>query len=111
MSKDITQLSAQVVLRSDSISEAEQVRNIFAAAGFQIGPLVANNFSITAPPNKFEKFFKIRVQPSKAGGVQFAKSKGKTHQELRGEDLPSDLGDKVETIVVSPPPDFGPFNP
>ena len=91
--------------------EAEQARKVFADAGFEVGPLVANNFSITAPVNKFEEFFKVRVKSSGARGVQFAKAKEEARQELNPEDLPAALRDKVERIVVSAPPDFGPFNP
>lgn len=111
MSKEETLLSAQAVLRNDAITEAGEVRKMFADAGFEVGPLVANNFSITAPVQKFEKFFKVRVKSSRARGVQFAKTKEEARRELTTGDLPPSLRDKVETIVVSAPPDFGPFNP
>jgi hypothetical protein len=111
MSKDKPLLSVQVALKPEATTEAEQVREMFADAGFEVGPLFANNFSITAAEDKFEKFFKVRVKSSSAGGVQFAKAKGEARQELNPDDLPPALRDKVEIIVASAPPDFGPFNP
>jgi hypothetical protein len=107
-------LSAQVLLRSasgeapagdavitaatlerylPSPEAAERVRDRLARAGFEVGPLVGNSFSITAPVETFEKNF--------GSGVREAAEKG---QEIPADDLPRE----VAAVTFTPPPDFGP---
>jgi hypothetical protein len=81
----------------------------FRAAGFEVGNMVGNSFSITAPKSKFEKFFKIKLQEMDSGEVQLASAPddGGPH-ELPLKALPRDLAQLVAAVTFSPPPDFGP---
>jgi hypothetical protein len=55
-------LSAQVVLRRETPEATSAVVEEFRRAGFEIGALVANNFSITGPPELFATYFGISVR-------------------------------------------------
>jgi hypothetical protein len=119
-------LSAQVVLRpasgrklgGDSAITAEtlaqyqpspeaakRVREKLARAGFEIGPLVGNSFSITAPASTFQKFFATKVREAGKGGLEFESAGG---MELAAEALPRSLAEDVAAVTFTPPPDFGP---
>jgi|SRR6185503_5779453 len=100
MNKALT--SAQVVLKQPSTAVYERVKGFFEKAGFTVGPMVANNFSITGPVKKFESHFPT-MDSSSEGEPQAG--------ELQLDTLPGDIGESVETILFSRPPDFGPFNP
>jgi hypothetical protein len=101
-------LSAQVVLKGSSIADCERVQSFFEKAGFKVGPLVANNFSITAPENKFKSYVggESDAPPRTSTGV--VASEG---LEPSAKKLPAEVRDDVEAIVFTEPPDFGPFNP
>lgn len=101
-------LSAQVVLKSTSSSDYERVKSVFEEAGFAVGPIVANNFSITAPANKFKSYVgtESKSRPQDATGDVASQGLAASAKEL-----PAEIRDDVEAIVVTEPPDFGPFNP
>jgi hypothetical protein len=121
-------ISAQVVLRpasgrrsgepitSENIGEAlpsieaaDRARKAFTAAGFEVGPLVANSFPITAPVSTFDKVFKTRMQRERPGGAMKAvRADGSAKEELPLAALPHDVGSVIEAVTVTPPPDFGP---
>jgi hypothetical protein len=122
-------VSAQVVLRSEGgrstsggapittanikefLPQAEVTRSIqqaLAAAGFETGPLVGISFSITAALNVFEKFFKVKLRPAKMGGVESVREIQSGGHELPLHALPKSVADKVEAVIFTPPPDFGP---
>jgi hypothetical protein len=107
-------LSAQVLLRSargeapagdavitaetlerylPSTEAAERVREELSRAGFEVGQLVGNSFSITAPVKTFEKAFGTGVREAAKAGT-----------ELSAAGLPRD----VAAVTFTPPPDFGP---
>ena len=93
-------ISAQVVLNAAGLLQAPRVRERFAAAGFQVGPLVGNSFSITGPVKLFERVFKMP-----AGG--------QGHQPFSVTELPlsglePNLGEPIQTVLFTRPPDFGP---
>jgi len=81
----------------------------FRAAGFEVGNMVGNSFSITAPLSKFEKFFKVELQEKDSGEVQLASAPddGGLH-ELPLKALPRSLSELVAAVTFSPAPDFGP---
>src|SRR5215213_461397 len=95
--------SAQVVLNQPSTSVYENVRHFFEAAGFTVGPLVANNFAISAPVTTFESYFHTSLDVSSKRGLQ------DTGVDL--DVLPPKIRINVDAILFSRPPDFGPFNP
>lgn len=129
-SKKVQLISAQVVLKSasgksfdgktaitseniddyspsqDSVASAAAG---FSEAGFEVGNMVGNSFSITAPKSTFEKFFKVRLQAKERGDVKVAAAKDATAgYELPLRALPRNLSQVVVAVTFSPPPDFGP---
>lgn len=83
----------------------------FSEAGFEVGNMVGNSFSITAPQSTFEKFFKIKLQAEDRGGLKVAGAEGASEgYELPLKALPRNLSQHVATVTFSPPPDFGPSN-
>jgi hypothetical protein len=107
-------LSAQVILRSaqgkapgpaDRVTSetvagfapdpegAKAAREAFSRAGFEVGGLVGNSFSITAREETFRKFF----GKGRPAAGRSTKSTGK------GGSLPL-----IASVVFPEPPDFGP---
>jgi hypothetical protein len=70
---------------------AARIRAFFADRGFEVGPIVANAFSVTVAPERAEPMGLI---PS-LGRLLF-------------DELPQDLQAHVITIEAEPPLDFGP---
>lgn len=103
-----TLLSAQVVLKGNSRTVYEKVKSFFEKDGLTVGPLVANNFSITAPANKFKSYVGTESESRPRDGIGVAASEG---PEPSAKRLPAEIRDDVEAIVFTEPPDFGPFNP
>lgn len=89
-------LSAQVVISPSFKSRPEEVLEIFRQAGFEVGPVWADNFPITAPRNRFEAYLGQSL-PIDPGGIG-----------LSPDSLPAPLKGKVQAIVFSRPLDFGP---
>lgn len=132
MPSDKQLVSAQVVLKSASGKKVEgqtalTAENIaeylpspdtvtaaaegFKQAGFEVGNIVGNNFSITAPKSAFEKFFKIKLKAQDRGDVKVSAAKGASEgYELPLKALPQNLSRLVDAVTFSPPPDFGPSN-
>jgi hypothetical protein len=122
-------LSAQVVLKAasgkspagqaitsenirDYLPSQEAVRiarSALAEAGFEVGNVVANSFSITAPATTFEKVFGARIRRDPQRGL--AKQTGQEGTlELPLKKLGREVAGVIETVTFSPPPDFGPGN-
>lgn len=81
----------------------------FKEAGFEVGNMVGNSFSITAPISTFERFFKIKLRAEDRGGLKVAAAKGAAEgYELPLKALPERLSQYVAAVTFSPPPDFGP---
>ena len=81
----------------------------FTEAGFEVGNVVGNSFSITAPKRTFEKFFKTKLQMEDRGTAKVSASKGTSEgYELPLKALPKNLSQLVTAVTFSPPPDFGP---
>ena len=92
--------AAQVVLMPSSLGRADQVKERFVAAGFQAGQVVGVSFSIAAPVEQFEHFFKVRADPS-------------ADRPFPGDQLPLSALDlalqtDVQAVLLTRPPDFGP---
>ncbi len=120
-------ISAQVVLRSasgkmpdahitaETINQylpspeaASQARAAYADAGFEVGTLVANNFSITAPAATFEDAFHTKLRRDAHGGIQCVRDGGSAQSELPLQTPGGELSQHVAAVTFSPPPDFGP---
>ncbi|HYJ47125.1 MAG TPA: hypothetical protein VEV81_10985, partial [Pyrinomonadaceae bacterium] len=91
---------------------AAKAQRAFKALGFEVGPVVGNSFSITAPASAIEKVFKtkIRREAGRKGAVKAATAKGPGSYELPVDRLPPEIAADVEAVTFSPPPDFGPGN-
>ena len=115
-----SQLSAQVVLRPASgivpvepitSKNIEQIlpspnaaalaRDSFAAAGFEVGNLVGNSFSITGPLALFNKHFKTSIAAP-------SRERRMARLELPSSALPRRVAGVVQAVTFTPPPDFGP---
>jgi len=90
---------------SDSVVSAQRA---FVDAGFDVGNLVANSFSITAPAGQFEKLFKVKIQHDEKAGTRVDAGGTEPQYELPTSSLPADLRQSVAVVTFSPPPDFGP---
>jgi hypothetical protein len=122
-------LSAQVVLRAadgtapdprsvitsqtidrfrPSPTAADLVRAHLQAAGFEVGPMVGNNFSITGPKRAFETLFGTQLRRSRTRGVESVTADGRRGLELPIDRLPNAVADFVAVVTLTPPPAFGP---
>ena len=132
MPRKTKELSAQVVLRSasgkapdsstavtsenvreylPSSSSITEARSAFEAAGFEVGQVVGNSFSITAPKSTFEKVFKVKLKEEKEKGVTAHLEKSdEGSYELPTSKLSEALRGQVAAVTFTPPPDFGPTN-
>ena len=126
------ELSAQVMLRSasgtapdsstavtaenvrdylPSSSSITEARRAFEEAGFEVGQVVGNSFSITAPKSTFEKVFKIKLREDKQKGVTaHVEASDEGSYELPTSKLAEALRREVAAVTFTPPPDFGPTN-
>ena len=121
------ELSAQVMLRSasgtapdantvvtadnvreylPSSSSITEARRAFEEAGFEVGQVVGNSFSITASKSTFEKVFKVKLKEDKEKGVMSDEG----NYELPTSKLSQELRRDVAVVTFTPPPDFGPTN-
>jgi hypothetical protein len=108
-SQDQEIVSAQAVLNKTGASDsAQSARTSFADAGFEVGALVGNSFSITGPLALFEQVFKTQLRRTERGGLQSAQKKGAASEELPISALPAALRKQLATVTFTRPPDFGP---
>jgi hypothetical protein len=98
--------SAQVVLETKDPAQIERVRDEFRRAGFDVGPLVANNFSISGPRERFDGYFEAPLADDASLEAASAKTKPQPYSADR---LPATLRPLVREVVTSRL-DFGPGN-
>lgn len=106
---------ARALITADTINEwmpsAEsvvRVSQVFRTLGYEVGELVGNSLSITAPVRLFESLFHTRLKQSKDSGIQFATPGRSPDYELATEKIPADLKELIVAVTFTPPPDFGP---
>ena len=78
-----------------------------AKLGFDVGHVVGNNFSITAPPETFKKVFNVTLSPDKKG-IKSKRSDGTLTSSLPVRALPQPVADHIQAIALPEAPDFGP---
>jgi hypothetical protein len=121
-------VSAQVILRSaagkapdaataitsTNINEfapdpevVSRVRTAFGRSGFDVGPLIANNFAISAPAARFEQVFNVILHRTSAGGIEAEQLDGLIGLELPLDTLERSTASEIAAITFTPPPDFG----
>jgi subtilase family serine protease len=86
-------------------TRANQARAHFESLGFEVGALVGNSFSITAPRKNFEQHFHTKILRNN----QFASLENGS-LELPIADLPAEVKTTINAVSFSKPPDFGPGN-
>jgi hypothetical protein len=79
-------LSAQVILRTSDIIDADRVKDEFRRHQFEVGPFIANNFSISGTREVFVRYF----------GEEAVNTPGRTTLPI--DELPDDLMPLVETL-------------
>jgi len=84
------------------------VRDAFTAAGFDVGAVVGNSFSISAPASVFENLFKTHLRHKQEGGIVSARVQESGSFELPPQALPWSVAKNVQAVTFTPPPDFGP---
>ncbi len=103
----ITAQNVREYLPSDEATTV--TRRAFKSEGFEVGEVIGNSFSITAPAATFEKVFKVKLQRDEEKGVMARdKSGGEERYELPVANLTGDLKRHVAAATFTPPPDFGP---
>jgi hypothetical protein len=120
-------VSAQVVLRSASGARLEgqaitasnsaqfapdpetvaRARAVFAREGFEVGDLVGNSFSISAPVRQFERAFSVKLRAARSGSLEVLGQAGSA-LELPITALPQSVHELLEAVTFSRPMDFGP---
>lgn len=77
----------------------------FAQAEFQVGNLVGNNFSITAPLTTFERIFhvQIRHREQNEGGFEVMQDDGSGTYEISLQAIPPSVRQYIETVTFVPP--------
>jgi hypothetical protein len=80
---------------------AEQAQAYFRDAGFDVTAAFGPTFSIVASRELFERTFATRLKGADREGVT-------TEEGAFELPLPADLGEAVEAVTFTPPPDFGP---
>lgn len=90
--------------------EAERVMSFFRTAGFDVGPLIGNNFSITARAEQFEDVFRAELRRRGYGSVAAQREGGGADLELPLDSLPTTIRGLVAAATFPRPPDFGPSN-
>jgi len=87
---------------------AHKVRDFLKAAGFTVGALVGNSFSITAKKDVFESVFKTRLVHVEKKGVMCVSTNNEMGYELPVGALPADVGGHLVAVTFTAPPEFGP---
>lgn len=90
---------------SDSVTRATEA---FARAGFQVGAVAGNSFSISAPVCTFEETFKARLRQKENGAIEVVSQGGEASYELPLSAVSNELAKPLESVTFTPPPDFGP---
>jgi len=90
---------------------AALARKTLEQAGFQVGPLVANSFSIAGSMRLFKEVLHAPLESDRrTRAVKAKRSDGSASVELPVRGLPPEVAKVIETITFTPPPDFGPTN-
>ena len=86
-------------------TRASQTRAHFESLGFEVGALVGNSFSISAPAKKFERQFHTKILHTN----QFASLEDGS-LELPIAQFSDEVKAIIDAVSFSKPPDFGPGN-
>jgi hypothetical protein len=101
----------EVPITSENIAEytpspqdVAAARDVFRAAGFEVGEMVGISFTITAPLTRFEQYFGTRLRIDQRGAVALVGADAPVGGlELPLDRLPATLTDRVIAVTFSPP--------
>ncbi len=84
-----------------------RVKGYFTNAAFEVHAPLGTIFSIGAPRSRFESFFgqRLVIEEGRLGSPVTTEDGGR---ELSTEELPAEVRDAVESILLPEPPDFPP---
>ena len=82
-------------------------KRFFRDAGFEVGNMVGNSFSVTASHGTFERVFQSKLHFTE-GIVRVANGDGGEVYELPLAVLPTSISRDLLVVSFTPPPDFGP---
>jgi hypothetical protein len=82
-------------------SVAKKVMDFFLDQNFEVGNIVANNFSITAPMQHFQGFFGVRIKSVGKSGLLVSPGDSRL---LPLKNLPEKIQPYVEQITFVEPP-------
>ena len=104
------EFTGTTAITSENIAEfvpdrgvASAAQSAFQRAGFETGPLVGVSFAITAPPETFDRFFKIEVQLNEDGTTVARRGRTIVNTELPLDAVPAELRESVRTVTFEPP--------
>ena len=80
--------------------DAAFVRDELAQAGFSVGPVAGISMSVSAPRERFERYFGTKVRPAADGGWQWAA--GDT-RELPSDRVPDAVAPRVHAVTFEEP--------
>jgi hypothetical protein len=104
-SEDITAENVDRLRPDPAVADAAQA--YFRDAGFDVGPLVAQSFAVSAPQSLFESVFAAPLVVEQEGMATTARTEADL-LELPLERLPHEVATAVRAVAFTPPPDFGP---
>lgn len=90
----------------DAVTEAKR---FFRDAGFEVGHMVGNSFSVTASHGTFERVFQSKLRNAE-GIVRVVNGDAGEVYELPLGVLPTSISRDLLAVSFTPPPDFGPTN-
>lgn len=93
-----------------SAADAAAAQRFFANAGFDVGGVFGNSFSITGEQKLFEKIFGTKIFTNEKLAIKSRSKTAAESSELPSDKLPEDTRKIVETVTFTEPPDFGPTN-
>ncbi len=99
--QDSEVLSAQVILKPEAVSAAAATGQVFERAGFVIGRLVGNNFSITGPKSLFDQVFGTTLTVKHPNAVSRVTVESASIPELPLHALEPEVRDKLLAVAFT----------
>jgi subtilase family serine protease len=88
----------------------QRVSEYFESHNFEVSPLVGISFTISASVQHFSEFFNVSLTEDSSQGVQVITNSNAPRSDLPLDSLEPNIACLINSIVFTPPPDFGPTN-
>lgn len=109
-------IDGRLVITADNVAEfapspsaITTVTARFRSRGFETGPFVGISFSVTGTIRAFEEFFGMKIQLGNDNAYEFVDESRIIGHELKGDALPEELREFVQSVVFPLPIEFGPM--